>query len=93
MVLPGGMKEGTLSFDDIPIVAERFFPPEHIGFIDVNTWYHCIDKDVEWIRGLDGSVLHFGAVTSDVFTAVLRTYRNFACLYPAANGYVFGLEE
>lgn len=92
-VLPGGMKEGSLTWDDIPIIAERFFPPEHIGFVDVNTWYHAIDKDVEWIRGLDGSVLHFGAATSDVFRAVARTYRNLVCFYPAANGYLWGLEE
>ena len=93
MVLPGGMRENTLAFDDLPIVAERFFPPEHIGFLDASVWYHAIAKDVEWIRGLDGSVLHFGAATSDVFKAVARTYRNFVCLFPAANGYIFGLEE
>lgn len=93
MVLPTGLREGSMTFDDLPIVAERFFPPEHIGFVDVSTWYHAIDKDVEWIRGLDGSVLHFGAATSDVFKAVLRTYRNTVCFYPAANGYIFGLEE
>ena len=93
MVLPAGLREGTLAFDDLPIVAERFFPPEHIGFLDAGVWYHAIAKDVEWIRGLDGSVLHFGAATSDVFRAVARTYRNFVCLFPAANGYVYGLEE
>jgi len=93
MVLPAGLREGTLQFDDISVLAERFFPPEHIGFVDTETWYHAIDKDVEWIRGLDGTVLHFGAATADVWRAVLRTYRNTVCFFPAANGYVFGLEE
>lgn len=92
MVLPAGMREGTLAFDDIPILAERFFPPQHIGFVSTKTWYHAIDKDVEWIQGLNGTVLHFKG-TQDVWFAVLRTYRNFACLYPAANGYVYGLTE
>lgn len=93
MVLPAGLREGTLQFDDLSVLAERFFPPEHIGFVDTETWYHAIDKDVEWIRGLDGTVLHFGAATADVWRAVLRTYRNTVCFYPAANGYVYGLEE
>jgi len=92
MVLPAGLREETLRFDDLPVLAERFFPPEHIGFVDTGTWYHAIDKDVEWIQGLNGTVLHF-TLTADVFKAVLRTYRNLACFYPAANGYLFGLEE
>lgn len=93
MVLPAGLRESTLAFDDIAVLAERFFPPEHIGFVDTETWYHAIDKDVEWIKGLDGSVLHFGAATADLFRAVLRTYRNTVCFFPAANGYLFGLAE
>jgi len=92
MVLPAGLRENTLAFDDVPVIAERFFPPEHIGFANVRFWYHAIDKDVEWIQGLNGTVLHF-TLTADVFKAVLRTYRNLPCLYPAANGYVWGLEE
>jgi hypothetical protein len=92
MVLPAGIRDSTLAFDDIPVIAERFFPPTHIGFANVDTWYHAIDKDVEWIQGLNGTVLHF-LLTSDTFRAVLRTYRNFACLFPAANGFVYGLNE
>lgn len=92
MVLPGGLRENTLAFDDVPVLAERFFPPEHIGFANLSTWYHAIDKDVEWIQGLNGTVLHF-TLTADVFRAVLRTYRNLACLFPAANGYLYGLAE
>lgn len=92
MVLPAGLRESTLAFDDVPVLAERFFPPEHIGFVNTSTWYHCIDKDVEWIQGQGGTVLNF-LLSSDLFRAVLRTYRNLACLFPAANGYIFGLEE
>lgn len=92
MVLPAGLRDSTLAFDDIPVIAERFFPPQHIGFANVDTWYHAIDKDVEWIQGLNGTVLHF-LLTSDSFRAVLRTFRNFACLFPAANGFVYGLSE
>ena len=92
MVLPAGLRENTLAFDDIPVVAERFFPPEHIGFVNTKSWYHAIDKDVEWIQGLNGTVLHF-MLTADLFLAVLRTYRNLACLYPASNGYISSLAE
>ncbi len=92
MVLPAGLREGTIEFDDMPIVVERFFPPEMIGFVNSRFWAHAIDKDTEWIAGLNGTVLHFHR-TSDVFTAVLRTYRNLVCRYPATNGYIYGLEE
>jgi hypothetical protein len=92
MVLPAGLREGTLEFDDMPIMVERFFPPEHIGIVNPRFWAHAIDKDTEWIAGLNGTVLHFH-LTQDVFTAVLRTYRNLVCRYPATNGYIYGLEE
>lgn len=92
MVMPAGLREGTLEFDDMPVVVERFFPPEHIGFVNTRFWAHAIDKDTEWIAGLNGTVLHFHR-TSDVFTAVLRTYRNLVCRYPATNGFIYGLEE
>lgn len=92
MVLPAGLREGTLEFDDMPVVVERFFPPEHIGFVNPRFWAHAIDKDTEWIAGLNGTVLHFHR-TSDVFSAVLRTYRNLVCRYPATNGFIYGLEE
>ena len=92
MVLPAGLREGTLEFDDMPVVVERYFPPEHIAMVNSRFWSHAIDKDTEWIAGLNGTVLHFHR-TSDVFTAVLRTYRNLVCRYPATNGIIFGLEE
>jgi hypothetical protein len=92
MVLPAGLREGTLEFDDMPVVVERFFPPEHIGFVNTRFWSWAMDKDVEWIAGLNGTVLHFHR-TSDVFSAVLRTYRNLVCRYPATNGIIYGLEE
>jgi len=92
MVLPGGLRENTLSFDDIDIIAERFFPPEHIGFVNTKYWYHAIDKDVEWIQGQTGTALHF-TLTADVFEAVLRTYRNMVCLYPATSGYIYQIDE
>lgn len=92
MVLPAGLRESTLEFDDMPVVVERYFPPEHIAMVNPRFWAHAIDKDVEWIAGLNGTVLHFHR-TSDVFTAVLRTYRNLVCRYPATNGIIYGLEE
>lgn len=92
MVLPAGLRESTLEFDDMPVVVERYFPPEHIALVNSRFWAHAIDKDVEWISGLNGTVLHFHR-TADLFTAVLRTYRNMVCRYPATNGIIYGLEE
>jgi hypothetical protein len=73
-------------------VVERYFPPEHVAMVNSRFWAHAIDKDVEWIAGLNGTVLHFHR-TADLFTAVLRTYRNLVCRYPATNGIIYGLEE
>lgn len=92
MVLPAGLREETLRFDDMPVMVERFFPPQHIGFVNTAFWYHAIDKDVEWIQGLNGTVLHFNG-SSDVFKAVLRTYRDLVCFYPATQGYLYGISE
>ena len=92
MVLPAGLREGTLEFDDMPVVVERYFPPEHLAMVNTRFWAHAIDKDTEWIAGLNGTVLHFHR-TQDVFSAVLRTYRNLVCRYPATNGIIYGLEE
>jgi hypothetical protein len=89
----GSAMAGELTFDGLPVIVERFFPPQHIGFINVDTWYHAIDKDVEWITtGLNGGVLYF-VQTADRFRAVLNTYRNLVCMYPGANGVIFGLSE
>lgn len=84
--------EGALAVEGIPVIAERFFPPQHIAFVDVNTWYHVIEQDVEWLSGRGDSVLHF-LLTSDKYTAVLRTFRNFCTLFPAANGLLYGVKE
>lgn len=92
MMAPQGLREDQLTWDDMAVVVERFFPPEHIGVVNSRYIYHAIDKDTEWIQGIDGTVLHF-AQTQDLFKAVLRTYRNMACLYPAAQGLIFGLAE
>jgi hypothetical protein len=92
MVLPAGLRENTLEFDDMPVVVERFFAPEHIGFVNPRFWSWAMSLDTEWIAGLNGTVLHFHR-TSDVFTAVLRTYRNLVCRYPATNGIIYGLQE
>lgn len=92
MVLPAGLREDTLEFDDMRFVVERFFPPEHIGFVNQSTWVWAIDRDVEWIPGEGGTVLRF-LVNSDVYRAVLRTYRNLYCRFPAANGLIYGLAE
>lgn len=92
MNLPGGLREDTLSFDDKPILVERFWPPEHIGVANTNYWYHVMAKDTEWIPGNSGTVLHF-AITRDEYTAVMRTYRNLICLYPATQATIYGLTE
>jgi hypothetical protein len=93
MNLPGGMTEDTLSWDNMPVLVERFFPPQHIGFFSLPFWYHAIDKDFEWIPGEAGTVLHF-LLTSDVYRAVGRFYGNGPiCLHPAANAILYGLAE
>ncbi|MHC4181686.1 MAG: hypothetical protein ACYSWU_29710 [Planctomycetota bacterium] len=84
--------DNTVRFDGMRFIAERYFPSEHIGFVNPRFWYHAIDKDVEWIQGINGTVLHF-LLTSDTYRAVMRTYRNMVCLFPAAQGLLYGLSE
>jgi len=92
MSAPQGIRENELTFDDMGVVIERFFPPEHIGIVNPSHWYHVVGLDTEWIQGLNGTVLNW-VQNQDLFLASLRTYRNIACLYPATNGYIYGLEE
>ena len=92
MLLPTGLREDTLQFDDMSVLVERFWPPEHIGVVNTSFWYHVLAKDVEWIPGQGGTVLHF-TLNSDLFRAVMRTYRNIINLYPATQASIFGLDE
>ena len=92
MVLPTGLRENTLQFDDMSVLVERFWPAEHIGLVNTSFWYHVMAKDTEWIPGQGGTVLHF-TLNNDVFRAVMRTYRNMICLYPATQGTIYGLDN
>jgi len=95
MNLPGGLTENTLSWDDMSVLVERFFPPQHIAFVNIGFWYHAIEKDFEWIPGDAGTVLH-SMVTAgrDSYRAVGRFYGNGPItLFPATNGILYGLKE
>jgi hypothetical protein len=91
-LMSSGPMDTTVSFDGMRFITERYFPYQHIGFVNTKFWYHAIDKDVEWIQGNNGTVLHF-LLTSDTYRAVMRTFRDLICLYPAAQGILYGLEE
>ncbi len=95
MNLPGGLTENTLHWDDMPVLVERFFPPQHIAFLNTSFWYHCIEKDFEWIPGDGGTVLHSMVTTGvDSFRAVGRFYGNGpVTLFPATNGILHGVTE
>jgi hypothetical protein len=95
MNLPGGLSENTLSWDDMSVLVERFFPPQHLGFLNLNFWYHGIEKDFEWIPGDTGTVLHSMVVSGyDTYRAVGRHYGNGPItLYPAANAILYGVAE
>jgi len=92
MVLPTGLRENTLQFDDMSVLVERFWPAEHIGLVNTSFWYHVMAKDTEWIPGQGGTVLHF-SLNTDLFRAVMRTYRNMICLYPATQAHIYGLDN
>lgn len=95
MNLPGGLTENTLTWDDMPVMVERFFPPQHIMFVNTAFWYHCIEKDFEWIPGDSGTVLHSMVTAgSDTYRAVGRHYGNGpVTLFPATNGVIYGISE
>lgn len=89
---PSPEAEGDITVDKIPVIADRFFPPQHIGFVNTRSWYHIVGQEPEWIQSGNGSVLNF-LLSGDKFRAVLRVYKNFCCFYPAANGYLYGVAE
>lgn len=95
MDLPAGLKESTLTWDDIPVMVERFSPPQHLLFLNTNFWAQAVEKDFEWLPGQDGTVLHsMVTVGSDTYRAVGAHYGNGPiCTFPATNAVLYGVSE
>jgi hypothetical protein len=95
MNLPGGLTENTLTWDDIPVMVERFAPPQHILFLNLAFWAQVVEKEFEWLPGQNGTVLHsMVTVGSDTYRAVGAHYGNGPITtYPATNAVLYGVSE
>lgn len=86
MQLEGGFR--ALEFDGLPIVVDRFCPPEHWFFINTSTiqWYQM--SDWEWMDK-DGAVLS-RVSGKDAYEAILYKYADLGCSDPLDNAVLFG---
>ncbi len=84
--------EQAISFNGIPIVADRFCPKGTIYFL--NTDFFKIHQlcDWKWLEGEDGKILK-QIPGKPVYTATLVKYAELMCENPAAQGCITNITE
>ena len=90
MEIEGGFK--AISYNGIPIVADRFCPPKTMYFL--NTKFLKIHQlcDWQWLEGEDGKILK-QVPGKPVYTATLVKYAELMCENPSAQGIMYDIEE
>ncbi len=88
--LEGGFR--ALSFNGIPIVADRFCPKNTVYML--NTDDFCLHQlcDWQWLQGEDGKILKQVA-GKPVFTATLVKYAELMCYRPCGQARLTGVTE
>jgi hypothetical protein len=79
MNLDGGFK--ALSYNGIPVVAERFAPDKTMYFVNTNDFKLFQLNDWSWIEGSTGKILR-QVHNKAAYTATLVKYANLMCLKP-----------
>ena len=90
MELQGGMK--TISFNGIPVVADRFCPKGHMYLLNSKDFALHQLCDWKWLEGEDGRVIKQVA-NKPVFKATLVKYAELLCSRPCAQGLLMGITE
>ena len=90
MELAGGFK--ALSFNGIPIVADRFCPYGTIYFLNTNDFALHQLCDWQWLSGDDGKILR-QVPGKPVYTATLVKYAELMCSRPFAQGKLSDIAE
>ena len=86
----GGFK--ALSFNGIPIVADRFCPAGVMYLLNTNDFKIHQLCDWKWLEGEDGKILK-QVPGKPVYTATLVKYAELMCERPNAQGMITGVTE
>ena len=90
MELEGGFK--ALSYNGIPIVADRFCPEGTMYLLNTNDFTLHQLCDWQWLSGDDGKVLK-QVPGKPVYTATLVKYADLICARPNGQGVLTGICE
>jgi hypothetical protein len=88
MNLDGGFK--ALSYNGIPLVADRFCTGGNIYFLNTNDFRLAQLCDWQWIEGENGRILTQLEKTP-TYTGTLVKYANLICVRPHAQGKLTGI--
>ncbi|MBE5753718.1 MAG: phage major capsid protein [Clostridiales bacterium] len=90
MEVQGGYK--TISYNGIPIVADRFCPKGAMYFLNTNDFALHQLCDWQWLADDDGKVLK-QVPGKPVYTATLVKYAELICNRPCGQAALFGITE
>ncbi len=90
MEIAGGYK--TISYNGIPIVADRFCPKGTMYLLNTNDFVLHQLCDWQWLTGDDGRVLK-QVPGKPVYTATLVKYADLICSRPNGQGIITGIDE
>ena len=90
MELAGGFK--AMSYNGIPIVADRFCPKGTMYFLNTNDFTLHQLCDWQWLAGDDGRVLK-QVPGKPVYTATLVKYAELICSRPNGQGVISSITE
>ena len=90
MDIEGGYK--SISYNGIPIVADRFCPSGTMYLINTDDFKLCQLGDWQWMESEDGKILH-QIPGKPVYTATLVKYAELLCTRPNAQARMYGIEE
>ena len=90
MELNGGYK--AMSYNGIPIVADRFCPDGTMYLLNTNDFTLCQLADWSWLENDQGRILKQVA-NKPVYTATLVKYADLICARPCGQGVITGITE
>ena len=90
MEIEGGFK--TLSFNGIPVVADRFCPKGTMYLLNTDDFKLCQLCDWQWLEGDDGKILR-QVPGKPVYTATLVKYAELICEKPGGQARLAGITE
>lgn len=90
MEIEGGFK--TISYNGIPVVADRFCSKGTMYILNTNDFKLCQLGDWQWLEGDDGKILH-QVPGKPVYTATLVKYAELICERPGGQAKLTGITE